>query len=120
MATWTEAKQFIFQNYKVQEDNGNSLVLLVEGDGRSQLVFLLNVDEFMIFSSPFAKVGQIQPGKALTASIVFGVAEFAETYALRHVALLSTLDVAELVLAVGELAGAADRAEQQLVGGDSF
>jgi hypothetical protein len=120
VATWTEAKQFIFQNYKVQSDDGSTMVLLVEGGGRSQLVFTINVNNFVFFTSPFAKVGDIAPGKALTSSQIFGVLEFAEMYALRHVALLDTLDVDELLFAVNELAGAADRLEQELVGGDNL
>jgi hypothetical protein len=39
---------------------------------------------------------------------------------VRHVALLDTLDAAEINLAINELAGEADRIEAELTGGDTF
>jgi hypothetical protein len=121
VATWTEVKKFIYQNnYQVNNDSNNLLTLELAGDGRSQLVFVSAFNQFLLIASPFAKVGDIPPGKALTTGSCFGSVQLGDIYALRHVALLDTLDAAEINLAINELAGEADRIEAELTGGDTF
>ena len=121
MATWTEVKQYVFQNYKVEQDNGQSLMVNLSGGGRSQLVFLMNINDLIVFNSPVAKVGEVPPGKVLTSAPLFGVVQSDDYYSLRHVVLLSTLDTAELDLAILEFGQAADSLEAELSGGgDQF
>ncbi len=121
MATWVEVKQYIFQNFNVKSDSGNHLLINVEGGGRSQLVSVVNIENFLMFSSPFAEVGQVQPGQVLAASQIFGVALMGEYYNLRNVTLIDDLDVNELNLSIVQLAAQADEIEGKLMrGGDKF
>lgn len=121
VATWAEVKKFIYQNnYQVNDDSNDLLTLQLEGNGRSQLVFVSAINQFLVIASPFARVGEIPPGKALTTGSCFGSVQLGEIYALRHVALLETLDAPELDLAINQLAGEADRIEAELTGGDAF
>jgi hypothetical protein len=116
VATWTEVKQYVFQNYKVEDDGGDSMTIRLGGDERTQLVFFAKAGDYLVFSSPIAKVGEVQPGKVLTSSLVFGVIQTADYYSLRHVALMSTLDVAEIDLAILEFGTVADSIESDLNG----
>jgi hypothetical protein len=120
MATWTEAKQFLYTNYKVVEDKGESVIAVVDIGPRAQLVIALNWKNYIFFTSPFAEVGKIPPGKALNSGSYFGATEYSGMYGLRHIALLDTLDGDDLVLAVEELAQSADSLERELLGVDEL
>jgi hypothetical protein len=120
MATWTEIKAFMFNNYKIDEDSGDFLRLGFSDGRTSQMVYVMNADPFVIFSSPVAKVGDVPPGKVLAGVKYFGAVQMGDFYALQHVSLMSTLDSDEITVPLRMLAAAADTLEHELTGKDTF
>ena len=117
MATWTEVKQYLYQNFKVENDKGDSMTLIVSNENRTQLVSVINANDLLIFSSPIAEVGKVQPGQVLKFTEYFGVAQFKSFYLLRNVSFLGSLDIEDLLVSVEGLAIAADEIESALSNG---
>ncbi len=120
MATWTEVKAFMFNNYTIDNDSGDSLRLTFTNGTTSQMILVHNADPFVLFSSPVAKVGDVPPGKVLAGVTLFGATQVADFYALQHVSLMSTLDGDEITVPMALLAEAADKLEHELTGQDTF
>jgi hypothetical protein len=120
MATWTEVKAFLFQNYKIDNDSGDTVRLTFSTGTTSQVVIVGNLDPFIIFSSPVAKVGDVPPGKVLEGVTHFGASVVGEFYALQHLGLLATLDGDEITVPLALLAVTADKLEIALTGKDTF
>jgi hypothetical protein len=122
MATRGEAMKYLrdINGMKEGDDGFFSYVMSWAEDGRSQLVFLKVLDEFIILTSAFADKDDITAHKALDlASGSFGVADMGGHYALRHVIFLEDLDESEIVNGITWLAGQADTLESR-VGGDAL
>jgi hypothetical protein len=120
VATWTEVKAFLFNNYTIDKDSGDSLHLTFSNGTTSQIVFVSNADPFIVFSSPFAKVGDVPPGKVLEMVTLFGASQIGDFYALQHIGLLSTIDTDEITVPLSLLAEQADKMELALTNRDTF
>jgi hypothetical protein len=127
MATWQEAKKYIYSNYTVSEDTGNMLTLLFNtGNDRSQMVFVsvLNLaeDSQIVFASPVANRATVSAERLLDATIdtFFGIRSVGQTVVLTHASLLATLDAAEIDYPMGMVTQAADEMERRLGLGDTF
>jgi hypothetical protein len=121
MANWTELKQFLYNNYKIDNDSGDSLRMLFDvGNGRSQFISVHNFDPLVTFSAPFGKITDIQPATVLKSGVPFGVAQIGEFYTLIHTAWLATLDELEVHAPIQFLVLRADALEQELTGKDVF
>lgn len=121
MATRGEAIKYLRNIDGMQEgDDGLfTYVLSWAKEGRSQLVFLKVVDDFIVLTSPFADKDDISTHKALDLAVIFGVADMGSHYGLRHVIFLEDLDESEIVNGINWLGARADILESQ-VGGDAL
>ena len=121
MATWLEVKQFLHQNYTLDSDQGEMVTITFGGVGRSQVVFVSQVGDFLRIGSPIAQKGQVAPGAVLAAAGIFGVGDIGTFYVLMHAQLLKTLDAEEILEVLPIFAATADEIEQELTkGGDTF
>jgi len=100
-----------------ENDDGSFIYEVQLKDNRTQLVFMVVLDEVLLMTSPFATKDDITAAKALDLAVIFGVSEVGNFYALRHLLFLEDLDVSEIVNGTTFLAIRADTLEQQ-VGGD--
>lgn len=115
MASWNDVHSYITSNYKVAETTDDLLKLNFETKNlRSQVVFVGGSDTFIMFSSPFAQVGQVQPGKVLELASIFGVRQIGDLYCVTHVALTDTIDPAEIDIPLTLMAENADEIEKSL------
>jgi hypothetical protein len=120
MATRGEAINFLRGINGMQEDDDGGFTYVLElKDGRSQLVFLVVLDDFIVLTSPFANKDDITARKALDLAVIFGVGDFGGHYCLRHVLFLEDLDESEVVNSVNFLGYRADSLESE-VGGDAL
>jgi len=120
MATRAEAMKYLRNINGMQEgDDGLFQYVVSWDDGRSQLVFLKVLDDFIILTSGFAEKDAISAHKALELAVIFGVTDTGNFYALRHVLFLEDLDESEIANSVNLLAARADTLESQ-VGGDAL
>lgn len=120
MATRAEVIQHI-RSYNDVEDmgDGSFKVLWELEEGRSQIVFMTVLDDFLVFVSPFASKDDLTANKAIGMAQIFGVCEVGDFYALRNVTLLEDLDESEIVNMALVIALRADAIETE-VGGDRF
>ena len=115
MASWNDVHNYITSNYEIADDNGSTLTLKFETDGlRSQVVFVSGDDNIVMFKSPFAIEGQVQPGKVLQIADLFGVVQLGEMYCVTHVAFTPTIDTAEIDVPLRLMAANADKIEKSL------
>jgi hypothetical protein len=121
MATRGEAMKYLrgINGIKEGDDGLFSYVLSWAEDGRSQLVFLKVVDDFIVLTSAFADKDDITAHKALDLAVIFGVTDMGGHYGLRHVIFLEDLDESEIINGIKWLAGRADILESK-VGGDAL
>lgn len=122
MATRGEAINFLRGINGMREDDdddGEFTYVLELKDGRSQLVILVVLDDFIVLTSPFADKDDLTARKALDLAVIFGVADFGGHYCLRHVLFLEDLDESEVVNSVSFLGYRADTLESE-VGGDAL
>jgi hypothetical protein len=121
MANWTQLKQFLYNNYKIENDSGDSQLMLFDlGNGRSQFISVHNFDPLITFSAPFGKVGQIKPEKVLQSAVPFGVAQVGDIYTLIHTSWIATIDELEVHGPITVLINTADEIEKALTGKDDF
>ena len=120
MATRAEVIDHI-RSYNDVEDMGDGQfkVLWELDGGRSQVVFMMVLDLFLVFVSPFASQDDLTAGKAIGMAKIFGVCEIGDYYALRNVSLLEDLDESEIVDMAMVIAMRADAIEEE-IGGDRF
>ena len=121
MATRGEAMKYLrdIKGIKEGDDGLFTYVVSWDDDGRSQLVFLKVVDEYIVLTSAFADKDDISAHKALDSEGIFGVTDMGGHYGLRHVIFLEDLDESEIVNGVLWLAARADMLESK-VGGDAL
>lgn len=120
MATRGEAMKYLRGINGMKEgDDGLFTYVLEFNDGRSQLVFLKVVDDFIVLTSPFADKDDITAHKALDLAVIFGVSDIGTHYCLRHVLFLEDLDESEVISGIKWLGARADTLESQ-VGGDAL
>jgi hypothetical protein len=127
MAQWSEVAQ-ILQSSKVfpadQVDPKLFVVHLQTEKGRSQDVYVGNVDENVTFRSVVCKLDQVDLAVLFKADFIaklpYGLGPVGDFLAIKHVQKLETLDIAELAAPIAELAHFADYIEGALSGGDAF
>lgn len=120
MATRADAMKYLRGINGMKEgDDGLFSYVMNWDDGRSQLVFLKVVDDFIVLTSAFAEKDAISAHRALDMAVIFGVTDMGNHYGLRHVLFLEDLDESEVVSGVGWLAARADILESQ-IGGDAL
>lgn len=130
MATWGDFHRFIKENYRIQEDRGDLLVLVFELDrDRSQLVvlerqsFRASSGEWVLISSPIGKAADIDVALALSTAnnhVVGGLTIDEDLLITRHAVPLANLDTNEIEEPLQVLCLMADQMEASLIGGDQF
>jgi hypothetical protein len=104
------------------EDLGDGAfkALMQYDDGRSQLLFINVLDDYVVFSSPFAHFVDVTGSKAIDLNdSVFGVARLGDYFTLRAAQLIEDIDESELIGIGNAVAGRADMMEEN-IGGDRF
>ncbi len=127
MAQWSEVVQ-ILQSSKVypsdQVDPKLFVVHLQTDKGRSQDVYVGNIDENVTFRSVVCKLDAVDLAvlfkSDFIAQLPYGLGPVGDFLAIKHVQKLETLDIAELAAPIAELAHFADYIEGALSGGDAF
>jgi hypothetical protein len=127
MAQWSEVVQ-ILQSSKVypadQVDPKLFVVHLQTEKGRSQDVYVGNVDDNVTFRSVVCKLDAVDMNvlfkSDFIAKLPYGLGPVGDFLAIKHVQKLETLDIAELAAPIADLALFADFVESALSGGDIF
>lgn len=127
MAQWSEVVK-ILQSSKVypadQVDPKLFVVHLQTEKGRSQDVYVGNVDDNVTFRSVVCKLDAVDMNvlfkSDFIAKLPYGLGPVGDFLAIKHVQKLETLDIAELAAPVADLAHFADFVEGALSGGDVF
>lgn len=123
MATWTQVKQFLYQNYAVQSDDGDMMTLVIGvTDNRTQLVSVMMGDSIIIINSPVASVGEVTPERVLAATegCLLGVKRLAGMYMVSAVAPVEDMNEEELNTPLLYAALTADGLERTLGIGDKY
>ncbi len=127
MASWREVLN-ILQN---SELFGSALIspdlVKVEvptQDSRTQLVYIGQVDDKVVFTSPICSLDSINLDALFASdalqSVAYGVAPVGDFLAFKHSQLLDTMDAAELADPIARLAITADVFEKVLTGKDQM
>ena len=127
MAQWSEVVK-ILQSSKVypadQVDPKLFVVHLQTEKGRSQDVYVGNVDDNVTFRSVVCKLDAVDMNvlfkSDFIAKLPYGLGPVGDFLAIKHVQKLETLDIAELAAPIADLALFADFVESALSGGDIF
>lgn len=121
MATWAEVKKYISNKYTISDSSADLIQMnFSDNTGRTRMVFVGGDDKVIFIKSPFAKIGEVQPGKIFENSGIFGVTVVGELYCLTHTLLTETLDALELDVPLALLVTEADQLEKALGLGDKF
>jgi hypothetical protein len=121
MATWAEVKKYVSSKYSINSESADLVQMTFsDGNGRSQMVFVGGDDSVVFIKSPFAKIGEVQPGKIFDNAGIFGVSVIGELYCLTHTMLTPTLDALEIDVPLAILVTEADQLEKALGLGDKF
>jgi hypothetical protein len=131
MATWSDLKQYIHNNYKIADERDDMIKLIFETGGlRSQVVIVWHVqlsgsgEHWIQIESPFGELGSLDLAAALNAvgntvcggmSLVGG-----QLVTFRHSVPLDDINISEFEAPLALVTGTADRLEQALTGGDKF
>jgi hypothetical protein len=131
MASWSELKQYIHNNYKIADERDDMIKLIFETGGlRSQVVIVWHVqlsgsgEHWIQIESPFGEIGSLDLVAALNAigntvcggmSLVGG-----QLVTFRHSVPLDDINISEFEAPLAMVTGTADRLEQALTGGDKF
>lgn len=127
MAQWSEVVQ-ILMNSKIhvaeRVDQNLVKVRLDTDKGRSQDVYIANINDFITFRSVVCQLDKVDVTKLLKADFVmnipYGLGVVGDFLAIKHVQKLESLDIGELAAPIAELAHFADYIEGALSGGDAF
>ena len=130
MATWSDVKTFVHDNYKVDDLSDEVMKMVFEtGDLRSQLVFLTHytlqagAEDWVSVESPFAEIESVDLGKALEEVgnlVCGGLSKVNSMVTLKHSVPLANLNINELQRPLALVVNSADALEKTLVGGDKF
>ena len=100
------------------------MVHLQTDKGRSQDVYVGNVDDNVTFRSVVCKLDAVEMNvlfkSDFIAQLPYGLGPVGDFLAIKHVQKLETLDIAELAAPIADLAHFADFVEKALSGGDVF
>jgi hypothetical protein len=127
MASWGEVKGYLKNNYTVQKEEDNLVILLQKfTDGRSQLVFVYEREvNGVIWADISSPIGSIGPQDIYSALEMMenapcgGLTKVGETIAVRHCMPIADLSSDEINGPIKIVAGAADTLEEKFIGGDN-
>jgi hypothetical protein len=122
MATKSEVIQYLKNSYKDLNQDGEVYTLTLNvGDGRTQLAIINVTDEFLMASSPFAKVGQISDSQAIAASNVAApITTLGSYYVTTRAMWIRDIDPSEVQFVIEFTMAAADNLEKDLGLGDAM
>ena len=127
MAQWSEVVKILL-NSKVhsaeQVDPKLIKIQMQTERGRSQDVYVGNVNEWVTFRSVVCELARVDLDILFKADFVanmpYGVGPVGDYLAIKHVQILETIDIDELAGPITELALLADHIESALSGSDAF
>lgn len=130
MATWGDLVAFIRSEYKIIEDRGEELRILVEyEDRRSQVIIICREvldqrEEWVQVASVCGRADAVDLHQLLKelgeTSVVCGVVIMGEHVVLRHALPLENLDINEFTDPLTFVADTADHLEEVFFGGDGW
>lgn len=130
MATWPEVQKYVRQNYRINREPSDDLMVLTfqTTPGRDQQVFVSYVPssggrEWVRFASIVGEIRGIDLARALqlgSEKIACGLEQIGELLAVVHYQLMATVDGAEIDLGLTVTAANGDELERALVGGDTY
>jgi hypothetical protein len=130
MTTWNDLVQYVRNNYRVAEENGNMIKLVFEtGSLRSQVVLIWHLtldhgaEEWVQIESPFGEFGQVDLAAALQQignTVCGGMAMAGNLVTFRHSLPLENLNINEFESPLQLVTTTADNLEQAFTGGDRF
>lgn len=105
--------------------DGNLMTAEVStGDGRTQLLFVMEGDDYWLFASPFSKASQIDADRALDiltqVNMAAGMRKFGELYCITRFLDKGNIQAAEIIEVVARCVAAADALENALGLGDQL
>jgi hypothetical protein len=127
MATWKQIKDFIRNNYKLQEDEGDFFQMTFElEDNRSQVVFIQKTKSqngaiWIQLSSPVGLIEDDEINDALEMlndKICGGMVKIAERHFIRECMSIDDLSPEQFVSIMEIIVGVADEMEERFVGND--
>ena len=127
MAQWSEVVKILLSSkvYPADQVDPKLFVVHLQTDkGRSQDVYVGNVDDNVTFRSVVCKLDAVDMNvlfkSDFIAKLPYGLGPVGDFLAIKHVQKLETLDIAELAAPIADLALFADYVEGALSGGDIF
>jgi hypothetical protein len=130
MTSWNDLVQYVHNNYRVAEENGNMIKLVFETGGmRSQVVLVWHLtldhgaEEWVQIESPFGEFGKVDLGAALQQignTVCGGMALAGNLVTFRHSLPLENLNINEFESPLALVTTTADSLEQAFTGGDRF
>lgn len=130
MATWEDLLAFVRTEYRIVEDTGDEVRVMVEyEDGRSQVIVLCREvldhrEEWVQVASVCGLVRDVDLQRLLAeigeTSVVCGAVIMGEHVVLRHSLPLENLDINEFTDPLTFVADTADQLEEIFFGGDGY
>ena len=130
MATWEDLLAFVRTEYRIVEDTGDEVRVMVEyEDGRSQVIVLCREvldhrEEWAQVASVCGLVRDVDLQRLLAeigeTSVVCGAVIMGEHVVLRHSLPLENLDINEFTDPLTFVADTADQLEEIFFGGDGY
>lgn len=130
MATWGDLVAFIRTEYRIIEDNGDEIRILIEyEDERSQVIIVCRevldkCEEWVQVASVCGPVAKVDLGRLLReigeTSVVCGAVVMGDHVVLRHALPLENLDINEFTDPLTFVSDTADQLEEIFVGGDGY
>ncbi|MEU6129973.1 hypothetical protein ABZ805_12465 [Saccharopolyspora sp. NPDC047091] len=130
MATWDDIAAFVRSDYRVIEDTGDEIRILIEyEDDRSQVIIVCREvldqrEEWVQIASVCGLVSDVDLRLVLKeigeTSVVCGAVIMGEHVVLRHSLPLLNLDINEFLDPLQLVADTADQLEETFFGGDGY
>jgi hypothetical protein len=127
MATWKQIKDFIRNNYKLQEDEGDFFQMTFDiDDNRSQLIFIQKMKSqngaiWLQMSSPIGLIEDDEINDALemlNEKICGGMVKIGEKHFIRECLPIDDLSPEQFVAIMEIVLGVADEMEERFIGSD--
>jgi hypothetical protein len=127
MAQWSEVVQILMNSnvHSAEQVDPKLIKIQMQTEkGRSQDVYVGNVNELVTFRSVVCELARVNLDvffkSDFVANMPYGVGPVGDYLAIKHVQILETMDIDELAGPIAELAHFADYIESALSGGDAF
>jgi len=125
MATWQELRGYIASNYRLSEDDGTSLTLVLDvGEGRTQSVFVSYIDVWgqVLIESPFAEVAKCDLTilRSILADTLVGIRSNDTHLLTSHQTPIDYLQPEEFEVPLHLSVSVADDLEKRYFGGDEY